>query len=695
MESTNVLFEVGLEEMPARFLADTEAQLLEKTSAWLNEARLSFTAIDTFVTPRRLAVLIKGLATEQPDLSEEAKGPQKSIAVDAEGNWTKAAMGFAKGQGQPVENLFFQTYNDVEYVYVNKFISGKEATSILPDFKSVILSLNFPKNMRWADRNLRFVRPIKWLLALNDEAIIPFEIEGVKTDRFTKGHRFLGKTVALKTATDYESLLRQEHVVANVDQRKQIIVDQIEAIATEKNWKINIDEDLLEEVTQLVELPTAFSGHFDPAFLIVPEEALITSMREHQRYFPVRDVADQLLPYFIAIRNGNAEHIETVARGNEKVLNARLKDAVFFYEEDQKHSIEENNEKLTRMVFQEKLGTLAEKVNRVAAISTTIANELDLNEAAQINVSRAAEISKFDLVTQMVNEFTNLQGVMGEKYALLMGEPEEVAMAINEQYMPRHSQDKTPSTTIGQILSVADKMDTIVGSIAVGLIPTGSQDPYALRRQSLGVIQIAKHAKWNVSFETLLNHVLELFITTDIDIENPNQVKMQVKDFFMQRMLYLAKENHIQADTMRAVMHNNLGVVHDTFEIASILEAKRQDPSFKATQEAIVRAMNLAKKATTNDVKPTLFENEFEEQLYLRIKHMEGSFNQFFEEKRYQEAIELLASLVPAIDNFFEETMVMAKDETVKANRLALLALIKTMVDRIADFTYIEWKQHA
>ena len=695
MKSSNVLFEVGLEEMPARFLADTEAQLLEKTAAWLNESRLAYDVIETFVTPRRLAVMIKGLATEQPDLSEEAKGPQKSIAVDAEGNWTKAAIGFARGQGQTVDALFFQTYNDVEYVYVNKFIKGKEATQILPDFKAVILSLTFPKNMRWADRNLRFVRPIKWLLALNDEAIIPFEIEDVKTDRYTKGHRFLGKTVTVQAATDYESLLLKEHVIADVKKRKQIIVDQIEAIAKENDWKIDIDADLLEEVTQLVELPTAFSGHFDPAFLNLPEEALITSMREHQRYFPVRDLTGQLLPHFIAVRNGNTDHIDVVARGNEKVLNARLKDAVFFYEEDQKYSIAENNEKLTRMVFQEKLGTLAEKVKRVTVIATAIANELGLSEAVQAKVARAAEISKFDLVTQMVNEFTNLQGVMGEKYALLMGEDQDVAMAINEQYMPRHSQDNTPLSTIGQILSVADKMDSIVGSIAVGLIPTGSQDPYALRRQSLGVIQIAKQAKWHVSFETVLNHVLELFSASDIVIEDNEHVKTQVKDFFRQRMLYLAKENHIQADTMNAVMHNDLGVVYDTFNIGTILETKRQDPSFKATQEAIVRAMNLAKKATTKDVTASLFENESEQKLFDQINAIKAPFYHLFEEKRYQEAIELLTSLVPAIDAFFDGTMVMAKDEAVKANRLALLAMIKTMVDQIADFTYIEWKQHA
>jgi glycyl-tRNA synthetase beta chain len=693
MTTSNVLFEIGLEEMPARFLADTEKQLIEKTTTWLESSRLAYTKIDTFITPRRFAVLIHNLESKQPDLNEEVRGPKLQIAKDQSGEWSKAAIGFCKGQGKNVEDIVVKTVDGHDYIFVEKYIEGQLATDILPDFKDVVLSLNFPKNMRWGNHSLRFIRPIKWILALNGSDIIPFEIEGIESSNETRGHRFLGKTITVTDALSYEAALKEEYVIAAASKRQRMIVEQIKALETEQDFVVPIDEDLLEEVTHLVEYPTVFFGEFSQDFLELPEEVLITSMKEHQRYFPVRQTDQTLLPYFIAVRNGNTDHIDTVKRGNEKVLNARLKDAVFFYEEDQKQSIEANNEKLTRMVFQEKLGTLHDKVERVTAISQSVAIALQLDQDVVKDVHRAAEISKFDLVTQMVNEFTNLQGVMGEKYARLKGESDAVSVALNEQYMPRSAHDDLPASTVGQILSVADKMDTIVGCIAVGLMPTGSQDPYALRRQAMGVVQILERFGWSVTFEYLLDLVISHYETTNIKVDDYQVVKQNVIDFFRARVSFLAKERGIERDVVEAVTHKGLGQLHQLFIKANLLENKRKDETFKPTEEALVRSLNLAKKATTTEVEAHLFENESETALYQTLLEVRATFESYMVEEAYEEALSELEALTPAINRFFDETMVMAENDKVKNNRLALLNQVKQLVDQLGDFTQIEWKQ--
>lgn len=693
MTTHNVLFEIGLEEMPARFLTDTERQLKTKTATWLNDARLAYEKLETFITPRRFAVLIHKLEAKQPDVHEEVRGPKLQIAKDQEGQWSKAAVGFCKGQGKTVDDIVIKQVDGFDYIFVEKFIEGAPATELLPRFKEVVLSLNFPKNMRWGERNLRFVRPIKWIVALNDKNIIPIEIEGVVSGSETRGHRFLGTTVEIEDALDYRSVLRQQYVIANTYERQQMIVEQIKALEEAQDFVVPVDAELLEEVTHLVEYPTAFYGEFSKEFLVVPEEALITSMKEHQRYFPVRKKDQSLLPYFIAVRNGDDANMDTVKRGNEKVLNARLKDAVFFYDEDQKQTIDENNEKLKRMVFQEKLGTLHDKVTRVQAIAQSIAVALGLNSKHVGQVCRAAEISKFDLVTQMVNEFTNLQGVMGEKYARLKGEDEAVCIALNEQYMPRHAQDDLPASIVGQIVSVSDKMDTIVGCIAVGLMPTGSQDPYALRRQSMGVVQILERFGWSIAFEDLLDLVLSHYETTEIEVADYRLVKDHVKEFFLARVSFLAKDRSVERDVVDAVTFNGLGRLHQLFMKATLLEAKRKDEGFKETQEALVRVMNLAKKAEDKDVQALLFENETETALYQTLLEVRAPFKAKIDEELYAEAINDLSQLTPVISQFFDKTMVMVDDEKVKNNRLALLCQIKVLVDALGDFTLIEWKQ--
>ncbi|WP_163581247.1 glycine--tRNA ligase subunit beta [Gracilibacillus saliphilus] len=694
MKTTNVLFEVGLEEMPARFMNDTEKQLKNKTIEWLKTIRLAYQNLTTYITPRRFAVLIEGLDYKQADQEEEAKGPALKIARDDEGNWTKAAIGFSKGQGKSVDDLYVKEINGTEYVFVNKFLKGKTQEELLPDFKDIILSLNFPKNMRWADQNLRFIRPIKWLVALQDENVIPFEIAGVQTSNVSFGHRFLGGKIEIKTPSNYSQLLSKQYVIAETTKRQQMIVEGIKQLEQENGWDIPVDNDLLTEVAHLVEYPTVFFGQFSEEFLHIPKEVLITSMKEHQRYFPVQTEDNQLLPYFIGVRNGTNDHIGTVSRGNEKVLQARLQDAQFFYEEDQKQSIDNNLKQLDRMVFQESLGTIADKVKRVTEISEIIATELNLPELEKKQIERAAKISKFDLVTNMVNEFTELQGIMGRKYATIFGEDDAVAQAIEEHYMPRSANDKLPASVVGSVVSIADKIDTIVGCFAVGLIPSGSQDPYALRRQALGILQINQHNSWDVNINQLIEKVFGLFDAKNISTTEKSHVLTQLESFFKQRAAYIMKEANIEADIIEAVLVNELSDFSLVLEKAQLLKERRTDVDFKDKQEAFVRVMNLAMKAEGDvTVDSKLFEKDEENQLYQSFSDIKAPYRKAMVKKNAKEALEQLTPLVEPIHQFFDNTMVMADDEQIRHNRLALLKVIADEIYQFADLTKVQWKQ--
>ncbi|WP_079479633.1 glycine--tRNA ligase subunit beta [Halobacillus salinus] len=691
--SKTVLFELGVEELPARFIDDALNQLESKTEAWFKDARIPFGEIKGFATPRRLAVQITDVADKQPDLEEEAKGPAKKIALDDDGQWTKAAIGFSKGQGKDVDDIYFKEIKGTEYVHVTKFIEGEATEKLLEEFRSVFLSLNFPKNMRWADYELRYARPIRWMVALYGNQVIPFQIENVSTDRTTKGHRFLGSEIELQNADEYEDALNKQSVIGSVNKRKQLIREQLDTMQQDKGWKLIIDEDLLNEVTHLVEYPTAFSGAFNEEFLDLPEEALVTSMKEHQRYFPVRSHEGELLPFFVGVRNGNDHHIENVARGNEKVLKARLKDAQFFYEEDQKGTIDEKLTKLERMVYQEELGTLADKVNRIVAISGKLSEWLELDEKEQQLTKRAAEICKFDLVTQMVDEFTELQGVMGEKYARLFGEEEAVAVAINEHYMPRQANGELPQSTIGAIVSIADKLDTIVGSISIGIIPTGSQDPYGLRRQALGILQTLEEKGWDLSVEKLIELVHHFYQELDLPTRSKEETSSDLQEFFRVRAAYLLRGDGIDPDVVEAVLVNGIGRYSTTKDKAQVLVAKRTDETFKPVQEALGRVMKLAEKTEDTNVDPNLFENETESKLYEVYQTTVPAYRRALEQDEPAEALDALSSLASPIHEFFDHTMVMAENEKVKQNRLSLLNVISMNVREFADLTAIEWKQ--
>lgn len=690
----NVLFEIGLEELPARYVDDAEKQLAEKTKRWLVDLRISYESITSFSTPRRLAVLINGVAEKQITIEEEAKGPALSIAKDKEGNWTKAAIGFAKGQGKTVEAIYTKEIKGTTYIFVKKHIEGKPTEDLLQGFKETIKSIQFGKNMRWGEETLRYARPIRWLVALYGEKVIPFEIAHVPTNNITYGHRFLGEKIVLVNPEDYQRKLDENFVIVNPKEREQLIVDGIHQLEIEKGFQIPVDPSLLNEVRNLVEYPTVFAGKFKPEFLELPSEVLITSMKEHQRYFPVKSNEGKLLPCFIGVRNGNDYAIDNVVKGNEKVLYARLSDGQFFYEEDRKHTIDYYLEKLERVVFQEKLGTISDKVRRVAHITQQLSQLLKLDEATTKHAIRSAEICKFDLVTNMVNEFTELQGVIGEKYACYFGENSSVAKAISEHYLPKQANGKLPSSLIGSIVSVADKIDTIVGCISVGLIPTGSQDPYGLRRQAVGVLRIMQDNHWDITLEDLLTITQNLYQKLNIEQDDQAEISNKLHAFFQLRAAYLFKELNIGQDVTQAVLHNEIGIFDYTLAKAGVLSAKRNDDSFKSIQEALVRILNLSNKAEGSTVDPALFETESEAALFAAYQTVSERYHLADNERNASGALACLGELAVPIHQFFDRNMVMADDKKIRNNRLSLVKKIALLINDYADLTVIEWKQH-
>lgn len=693
MAVNNALFEIGLEEMPARFIDDAVEQLKQKTTDWLNELRLNYRELEVFATPRRLVVKIYDLEEKQPDIEEEAKGPARKIAVDDTGNWTKAAEGFSRGQGKTTDDLYIKEVNGTDYIYINKFIAGEQTSKLLPSFKDVVLSLSFPKNMRWANRNLRYIRPIRWIVALYGPVIIPMEIEGVESSNESFGHRFLGEAVTIHNPNEYEDQMKSEFVLVHTKDRKEKIINEITELEQKNNWSIEMDAGLLSEVAHLVEYPTVFTGNFSEGFLEIPEEVLITSMKEHQRYFPVRSNTGELLPHFIGVRNGDENHIENVARGNEKVLKARLSDARFFYEEDQKQSIDDNVKKLDRMVFQEKIGTLAEKVKRVTKLTATIADQLEYDEETKENAIRASNISKFDLVTHMVNEFSELQGIMGEKYAVLAGEKEQVSRAIREHYLPRYAQDALPSTKEGSLVSVADKLDTIVSCISVGILPTGSQDPYALRRQAIGILQIIRLQDWDIDFESLVEAAYGICEAAAIPTKDRKETMKDLREFFNLRASYLLKDTGIEQDVIQAVLKNGIGYFPFSCEKASLLSEKKKEEAFKTKQEALVRVLNIADKGEPLEVEESLFENEYESELYTQYKRIKTSYQRMIADHKAEQALATLIELADPIHMYFDNTMVMVENERLRKNRLSLLNHIASLIYSFADLREVNWKQ--
>ena len=684
----NLLLELGLEEVPSRFMRAALEQLKERTERWLEAARIEHAGVVTYGTPRRLTVYVRDVAEKQADVHEEVKGPARKIAMDESGQWSKAALGFARSQGVEPEQFFFKELNGVEYIYANKSSIGTNTSEVLVEgLQGIVHAMTFPKNMRWGAHEMRFVRPIRWVVALFGSDIIPLEFSGVKAGNITRGHRFLGEETTIEEASQYVERLREQHVLVDVDERQALIEQQIKQLAEDKGWNIAVKDDLLEEVLFLVEYPTTLFGTFDESFLNIPQEVLITSMREHQRYFPVLDREGQLLPYFVTVRNGDTKGIDVVAKGNEKVLRARLSDAKFFYEEDQKLRIEDCVNKLDNIVFHEELGSLGDKVRRMVKISTRLAEAIHADAETVQKVERAASICKFDLVTQMVYEFPELQGMMGEDYALKLGEDAIVARSINEHYKPRFAGDPAPETSVGAMVSMADKLDTMTGCFALGIIPTGSQDPYALRRQATGIVQLLLERKLPLTLTKMFDIALEVLEESGLLKRDAAAIRKDLYEFFGLRVKNVLSEQ-VRYDVVDAVLAAGYDDVLDTIHRGECLMAAVQVESFKTVVEAFNRVSNLAAKAEENEVNVELFEQPEETALYASWQE---AHKQYVNAADSTSALAALSQLEAPITAYFDHVMVMAKDEAVKQNRLAMLKGIASDLIQFADFSKLVW----
>lgn len=690
--SKDLLFEIGLEEVPARFLRAAMEQLQDRMVKWLDASRIGHGDVTAYATPRRLAVWVQDVADKQEDVSEEVKGPSRKIALDESGQWSKAALGFARSQGIAPESFTFKELGGVEYIYVTKNSVGVDTKSILSEgLHGILTSMTFPKNMRWGAHEFKFVRPIKWMVAMLGSETVDLEITGVKSGNVTRGHRFLGSEAVIPEASAYREVLREQHVIVDVNERQEMIVSQIQALAQEKDWNIAIKDDLLEEVLFLVETPTVLYGTFDSSFLHIPQDVLITSMREHQRYFPVLDKQGQLLPFFVTVRSGDSRSLDVIARGNEKVLRARLSDAKFFYEEDQKLQIKDALSKLESIVFHEELGTIGDKVRRIRRISDQLSTKLSISADAADSVSRAADICKFDLVTQMVYEFPELQGVMGEDYARKAGEKEEVAKAVFEHYQPRFAGDSVPSTQVGSIVSIADKIDTIVGCFSIGIIPTGSQDPYALRRQAAGIVQIILEHKLPITLSDVFGIALEIHENIRALKRSTDEIAKDLQEFFGLRVKKLLSEDQ-RYDVVDAVI--TAGFDHVVSVVSrghALMNAVEGVQDFKTTVESFNRVSNLAAKAGKAAVNPELFTETEEATLYEAWNVVREDYKAALEAADGERSLSLLSGLKEPITGFFDSVMVMAEDEAVRANRLALLSGIDGDLKQYADFTKLVW----
>ncbi|MCI1975453.1 MAG: glycine--tRNA ligase subunit beta [Limosilactobacillus sp.] len=674
--ANSYLLEVGVEEMPAHVVTPSIKQLHQRVIEYLKDQRISFDDIQEFATPRRLALLIHGLSDKQPDIDESVKGPAKKIAQDADGNWTKAAIGFTRGQGATVDDIEFKDVKGVEYVFVEKHIAGKPVAEVLKGLPDVITSMTFPTLMKWGYNNLQFIRPIRWLVSLLNDQVVPFKILDVEAGRTTRGHRFLGHEFELKQATDYEDALHNDFVIADQTKRKQVIEDQIDRIVSDNDWVIDKDPDLLEEVNNLVEWPTAFAGSFDKKYLVLPDAVLITSMKDNQRFFYLRDHEGKLLPNFIAVRNGNKDYLENVVKGNERVLVPRLEDAKFFYEEDQKITIDEYVERLKRVSFHDKISSMYDKMQRVAVIASVLGKRLNFSDEELADLDRAAHIYKFDLTTQMVGEFAELQGVMGEIYAKLFGEKADVAQAIREHYMPISAEGALPESKIGAALAIADKLDSIMSFFAVDVIPSGSNDPYALRRQAFGIVRIVAARNWHLPLLNIQPEIIKAFDKANLNVEiDISKNAAQVRSFFMDRIHQLLSGQHIKHDVIDAVTDTQADDIEDVLDAASSIKSHHNDENFKSVIEALTRVLRIAKKGngdSTVTVDPSLFQNPSEQKLYDAVNEMTANAAQ----RTVDENFSALRSLAPIISEYFEENMIMDKDEKIKNNRLAQLGII-------------------
>lgn len=710
-----LLFEIGTEEIPAKFMPGILKQLKELAAAKMQELRIPFEDITVYGTPRRMAFIAGGVAETQADVVVEAKGPSVKIAY-VSGAPSKAAQGFARGQGVDVKDLVVRD----NYVYAVKHLAGQPVVELLPGLlMDILTSLSFPKTMRWADYEFRFVRPIRWMVALFDDQIIPVEICGVKSGKFSMGHRFMQQSlkaaaesqgllsaalskvgnkvysalagvkgaVEIPSAGDYKKVMYDNFVMVDQDERRALILQQIKDLAAQNGGEAEINEDLLEEVNYLVEWPTALCGKFEEKFLSLPKECIITPMREHQRYFPVLDEDGNLLNKFITVRNGGSEHLDIVTHGNERVLRARLSDAEFFFNEDRAVKLEDRLEKLKTVSFQEGLGNMYDKSERLVKMAEMLRFAIN-TPVDEEELRRCALLCKTDLVTGMVIEFTELQGVMGREYALLDGEKTEVATGIFEHYLPRFAGDALPATTIGRIVGIGDKLDNICATFSRGLAPTGSQDPYALRRQALGVINILLDANYHISLAKIIAGTLYLL---DIKPEETGKLVPQIMEFFKQRLRNLLMDQGIRYDVIDAVFADKrnddvVDLAARCKALAAYVEAGNAEPLVQVS----VRVSNLCKKIEKEvAISGALFKDESENKLHEVVAAVSKEIIPEIVLYDYAAVLKAGEKVIEPVNAFFDNVMVMDEDENVKNNRLAMLEEVRGIVNAVGDLSLL------
>ncbi len=703
------LLEVGTEELPAAFVDSALQQWRSRLPASLNDHALTYSELALFGTPRRLALLIKGLPDCQPDRQAEVKGPAVQAAFK-NGQPTKAAEGFARSRNVAVSDLEIRSTDKGEFVFVQQTIVGKPTAEILTELvPEWITSLEGKRFMRWAEGDLRFSRPIRWLVALLDTEVLPIALVNggttIRSDRVSQGHRVLHpQPVSLKTAEDYAASLRAAFVEVDPQARQQDIQQQVKVAADQLGGTANIPAALLTEVTQLVEWPTGVVGKFEPEFLQLPPEVAMTVMITHQRYFPVLETEQKLLPAFIAIANGDPAKSDLIAQGNERVIRARLTDGQFFYQADRSLPLADYGDRLETVTFQEALGSVAAKVKRIMTNAGLIADQLSLSSSQKQSVQRAAQLCKADLVTQMVGEFPELQGIMGREYALASGESTEVATAIEEHYWPKGAGDRLPQTLTGQIVGLADRLDTLISIFSLGMLPTGSSDPFALRRAANAVVNITWAAKLPLNLGQLLAQMITAF-TADFP-QTPAALPDQLQDFFLQRLRSLLQEEQaIDYDLVHAVLGENdleyaeraLGDLLDVGDRARYLQQLRQDGTLEQIYETVNRATRLARQGDlatsildpTAAIKPNLLQQKSEQAFYQALLKLLPQTQAALKQRNYQQLVKALGAIAPTISQFFDgadSVLVMVDDPDLRQNRLNLLALLRNHARVLADF---------
>ena len=678
----NYLLEIGVEELPSRFVNMAIEQLNEKSKKLLIENEIGFEDVKVYATPRRLSLIIEGLDEKQKDIQKEVKGPSVKIAYDDDKKPTKPLLGFMKSQNITEDDLIIKELKGTNYVFANISSIGRKSQEILAEIMpSLIRDINFPKNMRWGGKNIRFARPIRWIVSLLNNEVVPFDFEGIPVGNKTKGHRFLGSSdITIDEVNNYEKLLEENYVILDQNKRREIIKYESTKIAKSLGGEIHENEDLLEELTFIVEYPTPIKGSIKEKYLSLPKEVVTTTMIDHLRFTPIYSQDGELLPYFITVRNGTKDYEDIVIAGNEKVLGARLEDAKFFYEDDISKPLEDYVENLKGVLFNDKLGSMLEKEKRDGVVAKKIAKSLSFADEAIEALDRVSHLSKADLTTKMVIEFTELQGVMGEIYALNSGEKEIVATAIREQYLPKFAGDELPKSSVGSIFSLADKIDTIVGLFAIGEIPTGSADPFALRRSAIGIINIIRNTGWKFNLNEVIETSLYEYIN-DLGLTfNHEEVINNIREFFFGRIKTMLQEEGIRYDIIDAVLIPE-SEIYNIFEKAKELNNWFNDDRTNFV-DAYNRINNLTKNVDFTEIDEELLKEE-EKNLYNKFVESDDKFKDALSSENYKGAMDLLNDLVPSIDAFFDSVMVMAEDENIRQNRLALINSIEENIQKI------------